>query len=201
MHDVEFAESTDIVVNETIPALEKVVKQGLARYIGITGYPLNVLKDIILRVPGRVHVISAQNRLCLFVDNEIDSLFQTVLSYARYHLVDNTLEKYLSFFEEQKIGVICAAGLAMGLLTNGGPQKWHPADDNIKERCRKAAEYCEEKGIELAKLAMYYFSQLKGPATFLVGMQTKELLSKNWDTYLHGLQANEHEALDYLLKQ
>lgn len=53
---MEFAESTDIIVNETIPALEEAVKRGKARYVGITGYPLNVLREIILKAPGRVHV-------------------------------------------------------------------------------------------------------------------------------------------------
>lgn len=33
-HDVEFAPSIDVVLNETLPALQKVKEQGKARYIG-----------------------------------------------------------------------------------------------------------------------------------------------------------------------
>lgn len=57
IHDVEFAESLDEIVNETLPALEQVVKQGKARYIGVTGYPLAPLKETISRAPGRFQVV------------------------------------------------------------------------------------------------------------------------------------------------
>ncbi|KAG8234353.1 hypothetical protein J437_LFUL014806 [Ladona fulva] len=45
VHDVEFAPSLDLIVNETLPALESVVKAGKAHHIGITGYSVNILKD------------------------------------------------------------------------------------------------------------------------------------------------------------
>lgn len=89
----------------------------------------------------------------------------------------------------------------MGLLTNNGPQDWHPAHDETKEQGRQAAEYCKERGIELGKLALYYSSQLKGPATFLVGMQTKNLLEINLDTFYNGLTEPEHAALEYILEK
>lgn len=56
IHDVEFAENLDIVINETLPALEEARKEGKTRFIGITGYPLNVLKEAILKAPGRFDV-------------------------------------------------------------------------------------------------------------------------------------------------
>ena len=31
----------------------------------------------------------------------------------------------------------------MGLLTERGPPDWHPATDDIKSECRKAADYCQ----------------------------------------------------------
>lgn len=57
IHDVEFAANLDEVINETLPALEQVVKQGKARYIGVTGYPLDILKEAISRAPGRFQVM------------------------------------------------------------------------------------------------------------------------------------------------
>lgn len=89
----------------------------------------------------------------------------------------------------------------MGLLTNGGPQAWHPAHEETQEQGREAAAYCKERGIELGKLAMYYALQLKGPATFLVGMQTKKLLEINLEAFYNGLTEAEHAALEYILKQ
>lgn len=56
MHDVEFAESLDPVINEALPELEAIVKEGKARFIGVTGYPLNVLKNAICMAPGRLDV-------------------------------------------------------------------------------------------------------------------------------------------------
>lgn len=58
IHDVEFAETLDPVINEALPTLEALVKEGKVRFIGVTGYPLNVLKEAILRAPGRFDVSS-----------------------------------------------------------------------------------------------------------------------------------------------
>lgn len=51
MHDVEFADSYDILLSETLPSLQKFVKEGTAKFIGLTGYPLNVLKEIVEAAP------------------------------------------------------------------------------------------------------------------------------------------------------
>lgn len=56
IHDVEFADSLDIVINETLPAVEEAKKQGKTRYIGVTGYPIHTLKEAILKAPGRFDV-------------------------------------------------------------------------------------------------------------------------------------------------
>lgn len=56
IHDVEFADNLGIVINETLPAVEDAKKQGKVRFIGVTGYPLNVLKEAILKAPGRFDV-------------------------------------------------------------------------------------------------------------------------------------------------
>merc|ERR1712051_883680 len=43
VHDIEFSQSIDQIVQHTLPALKKLKEQGLARYIGITSYNLGVL--------------------------------------------------------------------------------------------------------------------------------------------------------------
>lgn len=57
IHDIEFATDLDQVINETLPALEQIVDQDKARYIGITSFSLAILKEAILRAPGRFQVM------------------------------------------------------------------------------------------------------------------------------------------------
>lgn len=99
------------------------------------------------------------------------------------------------------MGVICAAGHSCGILTNHGPFPFHPGHETTKEQGRLAAEYCKKHGIELGKLAMYYSSQLSGPATFLAGMPTLKTLDSNLDSTFNGLTEKEKEVLDYCLKK
>ena len=40
VHDMEFANNLDIIINETLPAMQKAKDAGKTRHIGITGYPL-----------------------------------------------------------------------------------------------------------------------------------------------------------------
>ncbi|XP_030572205.1 L-galactose dehydrogenase [Drosophila novamexicana] len=177
IHDIEFAENLEIVLNETLPTLEQLVKEGKAKFIGLSAYPISVLKECISRAEGR---------------------FDTVLTYARYTLADNTLLDYLDYLKSQNLGIICAAAHSLGLLTNAGPQPWHPASDEQKKIARKAAELCKKEGVELGKLAMYYTIQLRDVSTFLVGNQTRQLLQMNLAAFYDGLSAKEQEVLQHL---
>lgn len=123
---------------------------------------------------------------------------QTVLSYARYTLCDDSLKSYLEFFQSQNLGIVCASAHGLGLLTNSGPQPWHPADEEQKELCRKAANICKESNVKLGKLAMYYSMQLDGVSTFLTGMKTRKLLDINLNAYYNGLTKKEQEILELL---
>ncbi|XP_030374178.1 L-galactose dehydrogenase [Scaptodrosophila lebanonensis] len=177
VHDVDVPNSLDTVLYETIPALEEFVKAKKARFIGITGYDVEVLKECAERARGRVHI---------------------VLSYGRYTLLDNTLLRHMNAFRELNVGVVCASAQALGLLTNTGPQPWHPGSEELLGVGRRAAEICVQRGVELGKLAAYYSMQLNGAATFLMGMPTRRQLQINLDAALYGLTGAEQEVLQYL---
>ena len=49
VHDPEFAPSVDIIVTQTLPALQKLKEEGKIKYVGITGYPLETQREIIER--------------------------------------------------------------------------------------------------------------------------------------------------------
>jgi L-galactose dehydrogenase len=154
-HDIEFG-SLDQVVNETIPALRKVIAAGKARFVGITGLPLHVFRAVIDRVP---------------VD--------TILSYCRYSLNDDALAGMVPYFAGKGVGVISASPLSMGLLSNREPPAWHPAPLEVREACAAAAALCRARGTDIAKLAIQYAVAHPGIATTLVGTASPENIANN----------------------
>jgi L-galactose dehydrogenase len=154
-HDNEFGD-LDQVVNETIPALHKLQAKGLTRFVGITGYPLKIFRYILDRA-------------------NVD----TVLSYNHFTLNDNTLTTILPFFAAKNLGVINAAPVAQGLLTNQGPASWHPASKKVKEICSQAAAFCTQQGSDIAKLAVQFALRDTRIATTLVGTSSAAIITKN----------------------
>jgi len=173
IHDIEFAPSIDYLIRETLPALQEAVKEGKAKFIGVTGYPVKTLAEFVSKA-------------------KVDM----ILSYSRLTLFDETLKQNIDKFEG--LGIVNAAALAMGLLTNGGPQPWHPALQETKDVCEEAREYCKKRNVELANLAMKYVFGIKGPHTQLVGMNNMELLDSNLNAYYNDLSDLEKEVLTYL---
>jgi L-galactose dehydrogenase len=154
-HDIEFG-SLNQVVNETIPALRQVQKQGKVRFIGITGLPLKIFRYVLERT-------------------EVD----TILSYCRYILNDTALADLVPNLQKKEVGIINASPLGMGLLTNQGAPDWHPASDDIKEACARAAAHCRERGVDIAKLAMQFALANPNIHTTLVGTANPDNIRKN----------------------
>ena len=49
VHDPEFAPSVDVIVTQTLPALQRLKEEGKIKYVGVTGYPLETQREIIER--------------------------------------------------------------------------------------------------------------------------------------------------------
>lgn len=139
VHDIEFADrfySLDMIIEETLPALVELKKKGVVSHVGITDLQLPNIKYVIDKVaPGTV---------------------ESVLCFCHYCLNDDAIADYLDYFEERGIGVINASPLSMGLLSQRGVPDWHPAPKPLVEVCKRAAEYCNEAGYPIEKLAMQY---------------------------------------------
>lgn len=157
VHDIEFG-SLDDVLKNAIPAVAKLIKEKKACHLGISGYPLSVLKEAV----EKSHIP-----------------IEVVLSYSRDLIFDNTLQEYIPFFKSKGIGVINAALTGMGILTTEGPPAWHPADPELKELCMKAAKYAEEKGVQLGKLSVSYSLHQPGSDSYLVGIKNRTQLRQN----------------------
>ncbi len=154
-HDIEFG-SLDQVVNETIPAIRNVQKQGKVRFVGITGLPLKIFSYVLDRI-------------------EVD----TILSYCHYSINNTSLEDLLPYLKEKNVSVINASPLSMGLLSQRGVPAWHPASDEIKRVCARAAQYCTEKGERIEKLAVQFSVRNPDIPTTLVGTANPDNMQKN----------------------
>ncbi|XP_045783873.1 L-galactose dehydrogenase-like [Maniola jurtina] len=179
VHDVTFGD-VDVILNDTLPALEQVVKDGKARYIGIADYDLDLMKAIV---------------------NESEIPISTVLSYAKSTLIDNRVQDYTRYFKRRGVGVINAAATGMGLLCNGGPQSWHPAGDDTKAICRDAAQMCMEKDVELARLASWFSLNQPDIDTHICGFRTVDQLDDTINVLEQGLSQQETMILQELQKR
>lgn len=158
-HDIEFGDP-DIVLNETYEALIELRKEGKCRYIGMTGYPLNVLA-----------------RAAKACDLDV------ILSYGHFNLYNTLLlSKLLPAASAKGIGLINASATGMGLLTMKGLTElpeWHPADQALITACRKAVKLCAENGADPVNLAMQYVYWDERIATTLVGMSKISHVDRN----------------------
>ena len=80
-----------------------------------------------------------------------------VISYTHYTLQNQTLlTDLLAGGRAHGVGVMNASPLCMGLLSDHGPQDWHPAPERVKAAGRAAAELCRRRGASLATLGMQF---------------------------------------------
>lgn len=153
-HDIEFADDYEYVFTETANVLQQLKKEGKARFVGMSCYPLGLLKKAIERC-------------------DLD----VVISYAHCNLFNQRLlTELLPTAEARGVGVLNASPLAMGLLTNHGPQPWFPGPPEVVEACRKAAELCRGRGADIAVLGMQFcYAQTRIPCTLTGAARRSEL--------------------------
>ncbi len=147
IHDIEFGHKEQII-NETLPALHRLKESGKVRFVGITNYGLQMIKEV---------VEAAE--------------VETILSYCRYNLMDTSLDDILTPVTKARgIGLINASPLHMRVLTDKGAPGWHPAPRRVLEVGERVAQYCRGQGVDIADLAMQFALQYEDVATTLVGM-------------------------------
>ncbi len=154
-HDIEFGD-LEQVISETIPAMRKIQEAGKARFIGVSGLPLNVLAEAVRR--GHVDF---------------------VLSYCHYNLMIQDLDRVLRPVLGNQVGLINASPLHMGMLTPSGPPPWHPAPPEVKEAAARVVQLCESRGVDVTTLALRFCLDYPYAASTLVGMSTREQLERN----------------------
>ena len=166
VHDVEFQASLEgglqKIVDETLPALVALKREGVVGHVGITDLQPENLKWVI--------------------EHAEEGTVESILNFCHYSLNDTLLADYLGFFEEHHVGVINASPLSMGLLTERGAPDWHPAPWTLREACARAAQFCKEQGYPIEKLAMQFSTSLNPRiATTLFSSTNPKNVLKNID--------------------
>lgn len=156
LHDIEFGDKEQ-VINEAIPAMRQLQAGGKVRFIGVTGFPLPLLREMV-------------------ESQELD----LTLSYSHYNLINRTLNDELAqAVKAKEMGLINASVTNMGLLTEQGPQPWHPAPAAAKALAAQAAAYCRERGVSLAQLAIQFAMQNPRVDVTLLGTRTEAELQQS----------------------
>lgn len=181
IHDPEFCPSVDVLVNETLPALQRCKDEGKIRLIGMTGYPLATQRAII-------------ERSTVLVD--------TSLTYCHYSLNDTSLATsgYVEFCRGRNIALINASPISMGLLMDRAPPDWHPASAQTKALCVQANEHCKSVGVDISKIALAFTLAEESIATTLVSTTSLARLQANIDAARVGseLRAEERAATTHV---
>ena len=144
-HDIEFVEMQQIV-NETLPAIQKIRDTGKVRYIGFSGYPMKVFP---------------------FIMDQID--VDVVLSYNNYHLQNTRFADLFPYLKEKGVGIMNAGPFCARLLTNAALPEWHKEPEEVRVACKKAADHCSAKGVAIAQLAVQFCVAHKDIATTISG--------------------------------
>jgi aryl-alcohol dehydrogenase-like predicted oxidoreductase len=180
-HDIEFVDMVQIV-EETLPALRKVQAQGKVRFVGVSGYPLKIFRYILERA-------------------DLD----VILSYNQYTLQNRRLADLVPYLKSRNVGILNAAPFAARLLTNASLPKWHKASDAVKAACRRAAEHCQKRGSDIAKLAVQFSIRNPDMASCIVGSANPANVAK-WAAWVaepmdEGLVAEVEKILQPVLNE
>lgn len=182
LHDPEFVPSLSILMEETIPALLECRKRGWAKAIGLTGYPLEVQHQILVKSRRQfgdesvfdqslVYCHNNLHDMSLFSDHCFPSLGELLKQKEGEVRKTNAIISYAQFCQQSNIHLMAAAPLSMGLLTPSGPPSWHPASSPLKDACYRAAKMSDSKGVNISSLALLYSLSQQGVCCTLLGMK------------------------------
>src|SRR5205809_826329 len=159
-HDIEFVPMQQIV-DETIPALRTVQKQGKVRFIGVSGYPMKIFR-FVLDQTG----------------------LDVILSYNQYTLQNTRFADELApYLKAKGVGIMNAGPFSARLLTNAPLPKWLKEPEHVKAAARKAAEHCAKQGVDIAKLALQFSIANPDIATTIAGSANPDNI-RNWAKWI-----------------
>jgi L-galactose dehydrogenase len=155
-HDIEFGDRSQII-EETLPAMREVQRNGKTRSIGVSGLPLKMLGDVAQR-------------------GDLD----VVLSYCHFNLLARDLDRVLTpVVKARGIGLINASPLHMRVLSTVGPPAWHPAPEILKWKGAAAVALMERFGLNPTRVAVAFCLHHPYVSSTLVGMSNPDEVHEN----------------------
>lgn len=145
-HDIEFVPLPQIV-EETLPALRKIQQSGKVRFIGFSGYPMKMFRNLLERT-------------------SVDC----ALSYNQYTLQNTRFaDELVPVLKSRGIGAMNAGPFSARLLTNAPLPAWLKEPEAVKAAARQAAALCASRGSDIAKLALQFSIAHEDIATTVAG--------------------------------
>ncbi|OTB10287.1 hypothetical protein K445DRAFT_323154 [Daldinia sp. EC12] len=142
MHDVEFVSPAEVLA--AVRELRRLRAEGIIRYVGISGYPVEKL-------------CALAEMILLETGEPLDA----VLSYGHYTIQNTTLgTSAMARFENAGVDVVLNASmLNMGLLTTRGAAtgplaSWHPSPEELRKTCQDLVPIATEAGEKLEVVAI-----------------------------------------------
>ena len=156
LHDIEFV-TKEQILNEAMPAIEKIKASGKARFIGISGLPVRYLATIAKEV-------------------ELD----TVLSWAHYNLLQDEINNELVPLSKEKgFGLMNAAPLLQRILSDAAVPEWHNAPKEMIAVQPALLNICKKYDVRLSDVAMRLAMNHPDIATTIVGMNSLINIQQN----------------------
>ncbi|MCM2680867.1 aldo/keto reductase [Echinimonas agarilytica] len=161
-------------IEETVAALDSIVRQGKALYVGISNYSAD------------------QTLAALRMFKELGT--PCLIHQARYSMFDRWVEEGLiDVVGQHGVGMITFSPLAQGMLShrylNGIPQDSRAADsksylpaERVNEflpKIKRLAEIAEERGQTLSQMALAWLLRDERVTSVLIGASSKEQLREN----------------------
>ena len=155
VHDIEFVPMQQII-NETLPAIQKIREQGKVRYIGFSGYPQKIFKLIIDQIG---------------VD--------CVLSYNQYTLQNTSFaDETVPYLKEKGVGVVNAGPFSARLLTHATLPTWLKEPVEVIAAAQEAAQLCKNRGVDIAQLALQFSIANPDMTTTIAGSANPDNIRK-----------------------
>jgi L-glyceraldehyde 3-phosphate reductase len=178
----------DTPLEETMGALEQIVRQGKALYVGLSNYSATQTREA-------VEILKSMGIRCL-------------IHQPRYSMFDRWVEGgLLNVLEEEGMGCIAYSPLAQGMLTDkyleGIPPGSRAAKETgflqqsqvtpeLVEKARKLNEIAANRGQKLSQMALAWILRDSRITSVLLGASSIEQLDENLAT-LSNLRFSEEE--------